>query len=1087
MGVLLWVPVATWAGGGAFHTLVVVNTNSADSVELGDYYATAHGIPAHHLCEVGIDVTLNTLTTNQFNTLLRDPIQAHITNENLEAQIDFVVLCQNFPTRINNSQGLTTALFYGPRYSGTSGCAAPTSYTSNEYFHAEQAFASSDGWSSTNGFITFHLMASNLPTAKLVVDRGAAAQSSFPDAAIYLRMRGDQPRGVREQLFANTQFSFSSLPGLPLSCDFPPLYTILTGNTNVMGYHDGFPRLASCPWVYSNNSWLSGAYGDLLTSYGGYLAQLTNGTTQSTVLDWMWIGATASFGTVAEPCAYLEKFPDPLMGFYYARGFTIGESYAMAVAAPYQGLFAGDPLAAPFAAPPQISVPSHVPYQIVTGTIPVQVSAAAHSNGVPAASIDLYLDKRFHTNLATLSPTFQNKLNITVGTRTNSVMVLPGDSLMEAVSGLADAVNSDPLQTVAATARGDRLELIYKQFNHAGDNLSVEAAVDQGTAAALTLGVGLAAPHLVPSIYPARKTFYLFAHTNGAASTLANAGDTLTCIITLTNGVAVTNTLVASAGEKTTNLLERLRSAMTNSVTLAATNGVRYDRLALGAGNVVYMGGLFARTPGPDGAGIRVDYTVTPVTPSYGLRTNYNFSSFLQDWPDDIRPRASVLFHVTPTNGILDAGISLDTTTLSDGVHMIDLVARDGSSVAAPSRFSLPLIICNASPQLSLLGTNGVAVTNSEPASLLKGTDFGERQWNQAATHTFSLHNNGTAALTLTEWTTNGTGASAFQFSGIPSVIEAGGTSNCTVIFTASTSLLYEASLSIASNAIVPQTNLLFAGSGLSHTLTVQSAHGIATPSAGTHTNIESGTVLTNSVSVPAPVGGTQWVCSGWAMTGLDPISGSTTQFVMTVTNDASLTWLWTTNYWLEPTAGDHGTVTGTNAWQAAGSTTQLTATADLYYHFTHWSGEVSSTNNPLALLMDAPQTLQANFTENLAAQDTPEWWLAGYGWTTNFDAAATNDAEPDTFITWQEYIADTDPTNAASYPKMSEIVTDGSNDPLLSWPASTGRVYHLQWCNDLEDGHWTNEVLSLGSDTWTDTNPPPPTNRYYRVSPLLP
>ena len=54
LALLLASPVSLLAGGGPFNTLVVVNTNSADSVELGTYYAAAHGIPAHQICPVGI-------------------------------------------------------------------------------------------------------------------------------------------------------------------------------------------------------------------------------------------------------------------------------------------------------------------------------------------------------------------------------------------------------------------------------------------------------------------------------------------------------------------------------------------------------------------------------------------------------------------------------------------------------------------------------------------------------------------------------------------------------------------------------------------------------------------------------------------------------------------------------------------------------------------------------------------------------------------------------------------------------------------------------------------------------------------------
>jgi hypothetical protein len=263
----------------------------------------------------------------------------------------------------------------------------------------------------------------------------------------------------------------------------------------------------------------------------------------------MEIGATASYGTVAEPCNYLEKYPDPLMGFWYARGFTVGESYAMAVEAPYQGLFAGDPLAAPFAAPPVLSGLSHSPYQIVTGTIPVQVSATAHPKGTPAAAADLYLDGRFHTNLAALGPTPGNLLSIAVAGVTSSVAVATNDTLFDAVAALAGEVNDNSNQIVLARARSDRLELVYKAYDLQGNHAPVAAAVAQGTADALTLGTGLAATNLHPATYPARKHLFPRPHPRFRPTAPMPATPSR-CILTLTNGVAVTNVLVATAGRK---------------------------------------------------------------------------------------------------------------------------------------------------------------------------------------------------------------------------------------------------------------------------------------------------------------------------------------------------------------------------------------------------------------------------------------------------------------------------------------------------------------------------------------------------------
>ncbi len=1077
-------PAALFAGGGAFNTLVVVNTNSLDSLALGDYYAEQHGLPAHHICRLGVATNLQNITSNEFRSLLADPIADHIATNGLAGQIDYLVLCQEFPTRVRDVESVGASLFYGFKnapgtYDPPSGTCKLSAYASNAYFRAERAFRSAAGWNATNGFVAFHLISSNLATSKLVVDRGVAAQSSFPAAAVYLNFYGDPYRGIREQIFDNTQFSFASLPGLPISCVINPRYEIMSGKTNVVGHQDGYVYIL--PQVRTNNTWLPGAFCDHLTSLGGRIPKFP-GAEQDNVVDWMHVGATAAYGTVAEPCAYLEKFPDSLAGFYYARGFTIGEAYAMSVYAPYQGLFAGDPLAAPFAAPPVLSVTSQVPYQIVTGTIPVQVSAAARSNGVPAARLDFYLDGRLQTNLAALGPAPGNILSVAVAGRTNTAAVATNQTLGDAVAGLAAEINADTNQIVSARAAGDRLELIYKSFNHGGDNASVSASVAPGAASALTLGVGLAATNLVPSIYPGRAAIYLYANPFSAG---ANENDTITGVVTLTNGVAVTNVIVATNHESVRSLLERFMSAINTNTTLMATNGVRYDRLAANASATAYFGALFARTPGPDGAGIQIDYAVAPVSPTNGLMTNFNFSGFLRENPDDIRPRASVLFHVRPTNGVLAAGASLDTALLSDGVHTLDFVAQDGSAVAAQSRLSLPIVVCNSSAQLALLGTNGAPVADGQAPAAANGTDFGLVEWGQARTNVFALLNNGTAPLAIADWTTNGSGASSFQISGIPAVVEAGGVSNFTVVFAPTAGAPQQAALRFGSDAVLPQTNLLFAGSGY-YTLSVASAHGTATPPAGLHTNFLNA-ALTNSVAAPAPAGGTQLVCAGWAMAGHDPADGSATNFEMTVTNHASLVWLWTTNYWLDTAAGPHGSVDVADAWQPADVVTQLTAAADAYYHFTNWTGSVSETNNPLALLMDAPKAVQANFAENLAASNTPEWWLAAHGWTNDFDAAATNDAEPDGYPSWQEYIADTDPTNDASYPRVGLITTFGTNQPILDWPASTGRLYQIHLCDDLVGGPWTTQELSLGADTWTDTNPPPATNRYYRIAPLLP
>jgi hypothetical protein len=68
-------------------------------------------------------------------------------------------------------------------------------------------------------------------------------------------------------------------------------------------------------------------------------------------LRWLEAGATASYGTVVEPCNFLEKFPNPgIVIRRYLQGETLIEAYWKSVAWPGQGIFIGAPLARPFGA-----------------------------------------------------------------------------------------------------------------------------------------------------------------------------------------------------------------------------------------------------------------------------------------------------------------------------------------------------------------------------------------------------------------------------------------------------------------------------------------------------------------------------------------------------------------------------------------------------------------------------------------------------------------------------------------------------------------------------------------------------------------
>jgi uncharacterized repeat protein (TIGR01451 family) len=146
-------------------------------------------------------------------------------------------------------------------------------------------------------------------------------------------------------------------------------------------------------------------------------------------------------------------------------------------------------------------------------------------------------------------------------------------------------------------------------------------------------------------------------------------------------------------------------------------------------------------------------------------------------------------------------------------------------------------------------------------------------------------------------------------------------------------------------------------------TLTILSEHGKGTPTVGVYTNIF-GAVLTNLMTGVETLGGTQYVSTGWTLSGNEPVGGSNTTATLTLTNNAVLTWLWRTNYYLTLVA-QHGVITnGSTGWKPAGSLYGLAPLADFGFVFDHWvingqSAGVSATNY---VTMNQAKTVEAVF-----------------------------------------------------------------------------------------------------------------------------
>ena len=137
------------------------------------------------------------------------------------------------------------------------------------------------------------------------------------------------------------------------------------------------------------------------------------------------------------------------------------------------------------------------------------------------------------------------------------------------------------------------------------------------------------------------------------------------------------------------------------------------------------------------------------------------------------------------------------------------------------------------------------------------------------------------------------------------------------------------------------------------------------------------------------------------------------------------------------------------NVFVEAGGSREFTISPDRFFHIADVLVDqvsVGAVSNVPFGNVTTNHTVEALFAPDVAANNTPHWWLhqQNPAWSNNFDAAALDNADGDPMLTWQEYIAGTDPTNPASYSWLS-ISNRAQNVWSLRFPASPLRRYRLQ------------------------------------------
>lgn len=302
------------------HLALVINDDDPNSVAIGQQYQAAHQISAKNVVHVRIPGRPRKLSAADFATLKNQ------IDSQLDAAVRGVLMVWTAPYAVE-CNSITSAYTNG--FDGQQ-CEKPCGPGKvSPYFDAPRN-------PDAGGRLSMLMPTDSLALGRELIARGSSHYFQLPKATAYFLNTSDRARSSRAAYFPPSgRLAAQQLTIKTMNAD------VLENVQDIMIYQTGLIRVPKLETL----RFLPGALADHLTSAGGDLL----GDSQMSSLHWLQAGATASYGTVSEPCNYWQKFPNSrVLLKHYLTGANALEAYWASVAWPAQGVFIGDPLAAPY-------------------------------------------------------------------------------------------------------------------------------------------------------------------------------------------------------------------------------------------------------------------------------------------------------------------------------------------------------------------------------------------------------------------------------------------------------------------------------------------------------------------------------------------------------------------------------------------------------------------------------------------------------------------------------------------------------------------------------------------------------------------
>lgn len=312
-----------WPGLSPKQLAIVINDADPNSVAVGAYYRKVRNIPKANVVHVSIPNSPQRLDAAQFSVLKKE-IDSQL-GEGIQAVL--MIWTAPYAVECNSITSAYTLGFDPGQCTRTCDAGRPS-----KYFNS----AASQPYAALGMRLSMLLPTESVKQAKAVIDRGVAAGFRIVPATAYYMVTSEAARNARVKFYPPAaRLASKKIATKVVNGD------VLENADDIIIYQTGMAHVGKLDTL----GFRPGALADHLTSLGGDLL----GQSQMSSLRWLEAGATASYGTVSEPCNHWQKFPHPgILLRHYVGGASAIEAYWKSVAWPTQGLFIGEPLATPY-------------------------------------------------------------------------------------------------------------------------------------------------------------------------------------------------------------------------------------------------------------------------------------------------------------------------------------------------------------------------------------------------------------------------------------------------------------------------------------------------------------------------------------------------------------------------------------------------------------------------------------------------------------------------------------------------------------------------------------------------------------------